>query len=79
MVNGHCQKALWEVQACPVLAEPAFGGTAVCQEPAQVCLHPGLMQALCAAIARHVAHVHVRFWLLRNCIIGLSQKDTPSV
>lgn len=45
----------------------------------QVPLHPGLMQLLCLGIAWHVDCVHVRFWLLGNCIIGLSQKNTPSV
>lgn len=79
MVNGHCQKALCEVQTCPVPPQPAFGGTAVCQEPAQVPLQPGLMQALCSGIAWHMDHVHVRFWLLSNCITGLFWEDTPSV
>jgi len=54
-------------------------GTLLRQEPAQVHLHQGLMQVLCLGIARHMGYVHVRFWLLSNCIIGLSQKDTPSV
>ena len=73
MVNGHCQKALCEGQACPTVPQPAFGSTG------QVCLQPGLRQALRLGIARHMGHAHVRFWLLSNCIIGLSQKDTPSV
>lgn len=54
-----------------------FGSCAVCQEPCRCLYTP--VQPLCLGITRHTGLVHVRFWLLSNCMVGLSQKNTPSV
>lgn len=67
-VNGHCQKALGEVQARPMPPQPTLGGT---------CCVPGACAG--AFTPGPDARVSQGTGATRHCRIGLSQKDTPSV
>lgn len=74
IARRHCVKC-----RCGPWSPASFWERCCVPGAVQVPLQPGLMQPLSSGIARHMGLVHVSFWLLSNCIIGLSQKNTPSV